>query len=482
MKFNQEFENLLDSLLGSEAASYKEGLEGAGRDWFRYNPLKYTNEFQEGLLRREGFDPRPVEGFSNIWSVPRADRGERSIGKSLSHFLGNLYIQSLSSMIPPLLLDPKPGERILDLCAAPGSKTSMIGSLMEGKGLLVANERSKRRMQSLVFNLRKCCVPNVLFFSQFGEHFGNLYYEQFDRVLVDPPCSALGTLGKNPEVLSWWNMGRSATLANVQKSLLISGIKALRPGGRLVYSTCTLTPEENEGVVDQVLRKYGLELEEISLPGLKSRPALEGFDGKKYHPEVRKAVRIYPFESGTEGFFIASIRKPQRCGTPRLNRPTRLYQDQLHTRRDQEVCGHLDALEERFGLDSGIFRDKAYKTGRELCWVNEEAFSLPCYMPLTAAGYPLAHTRAGQAKLTTEAIHIIGDSVKQGTLELESLAELEAFVNRRDINTGEGDSEQVIVSFQGYFIGHGIISDGRLLSRFPRIGWEFQLAGQGTAN
>jgi len=231
MQLNKEYENLLDSLLGKEADLYREGLKGSGRDWFRFNPLKYTPEFQEDLLRREGFNPQAVEGFSNIWSVPKAVRGERSIGKSLSHFLGNLYIQNLASMIPPLLLAPRPEDRVLDLCAAPGSKTSMLASIMEGKGLLVANERARRRMQSLVFNLRKCCIPNVICFNQFGEHFGNLYYEQFDRVLVDPPCSALGTLGKNPEVLSWWSRARSATLANVQKSLLISGIKALRPGG-----------------------------------------------------------------------------------------------------------------------------------------------------------------------------------------------------------------------------------------------------------
>ncbi len=476
MKFNQEFENLLDSLLGKEADSYLEGLEGGVRDWFRFNPLKYNYGFQERLLRREGFDHRAVDGFSNIYEVPRTASGGISIGKSLSHFLGNLYIQNLASMIPPLLLNPLPGERVLDLCAAPGSKTSMLASLMGGKGLLVANEKSKRRMQSLVFNLRKCCVPNVLFFNQFGEHFGNLYYEQFDRVLVDPSCSALGTLGKNPEVLSWWSRKRSAALANVQKSLLISGIKALRPGGLLVYSTCTITPEENEGVLDQVLRKYDLELEEIDLPGLKCRPALEQADGKRFHPEVRKAVRIYPFESGTEGFFIASIRKTARCGRPRLNRPPRLYQDQLETPSHPAVAENLRTITQRFGLDPEIFQDKAYKTGKELCWVNEEAFSFPCYLPLLSAGYPLAHTRAGQAKLTTEGIHIIGDRVKYGTVELESYAELEDFVNRRDISTGEGDSEQVIVNFQGIPVGHGIVSRGLLLSRFPRIGWEFQLA------
>ena len=475
MKFNQEFETLLDSLLGNEASRYKDGLEGESLNWFRFNPLKYTPEFQESLLRREGFKARPVEGFSNIWSVPKAGRGERSIGKSLSHFLGNLYIQNLASMIPPILLDPQPDDRVLDMCAAPGSKTSMLASLMEGKGLLVANERAKRRMQSLIFNLRKCCVPNVLFFNQFGEHFGNLYYEQFDRVLVDPPCSALGTLGKNPEVLSWWTRARSATLANVQKSLLISGIKALRPGGLLVYSTCTITPEENEGVLDQVLEKYDLELEEIHLPGLKSRPALAEFGGKKFHPEVRKAIRIYPFESGTEGFFIACIRKTKRCGTPRLNRPPQLCQDQLDPPSHPRISEHLEGLEQRFGLDPEIFLEKAYKTGRELCWVNKEAFSFPCYMPLTSAGYPLADTRFGQAKLTTEGIHIIGNRVKTGNLELESLAELEDFVNRRDFDTGESDMEQVVLSFQGFPIGHGIINRGRLLSRFPRIGWGFQL-------
>ncbi len=117
MQTNIEFETLLDSLLGKEASRYREGLEGERLNWFRFNPLKYTPEFQESLLRQEGFKAQAVEGFSNIWSVPKADRGERSIGKSLSHFLGNLYIQNLASMIPPILLDPKPDDRVLDLCS-----------------------------------------------------------------------------------------------------------------------------------------------------------------------------------------------------------------------------------------------------------------------------------------------------------------------------------------------------------------------------
>ena len=482
MQSNPEFDSLLDSLLGQEASSFIAGFEGSPRHWFRFNPLKYTPEFQLEILLQEGFSPEPLEGFPNIWSVPRASREERPIGKSLSHCLGNLYIQNLASMIPPLLLDPEPGERILDLCAAPGSKTSMLASIMGGRGLLVANDRAKRRMQSLVFNLRKCGVPNVLFFNQFGEHFGNLYYEQFDRVLVDPPCSALGTLAKNPEVLSWWSRERSATLARVQKSLLISGIKALRVGGRLVYSTCTITPEENEGVLDQVLEKFDLELEEIHMPGIKTRPALAEAGGKKFHPEVRKAVRLYPHESGTEGFFIACIRKRSRCGVPRLNRPPELCQDQLEPSSHPRVSACIEDLEYRFGLDREIFQDKAFKLGRELYWVNEEAFSFPCYMPLVSAGYPLAHIRTGPAKLTTEAIHAIGKQVKRNSLNLGELSELEDFVNRKDMDeldfpgrTGDLEIDQVAVGFNGFPVGHGIISRGRLLSRFPRVGWNFRL-------
>ena len=478
MQSNPEFDSILDSLLGKESSSFRDGYEEAPRHWFRLNPLKFTQEFQLELLGLEGYRPEELEGFSNIWSVPRNNGENRSFGKSLSHCLGNLYIQNLASMIPPLLLGPRPGERVLDLCAAPGSKTSMLASIMEGRGLLVANDRAKRRMQSLVFNLRKCGVPNVLFFNQFGEHFGNLYYEQFDRVLVDPPCSAMGTLEKNPEVLSWWSRERSATLARVQESLLISGLKALRIGGRLVYSTCTIAPEENEGVIDQVLKKFDLELEEIKLPGIKFRPGLGEAGGRKFHPEIRKAIRLYPHESGTEGFFIASIRKRSRCGVPRLNRPPELRQDQLETCSSPEIAGWLADLEERFGLEPEVFRDKAYRKARSLYWVNEEAFSLPCYLPLVSAGYPLAHVRTGPAKLTTEAIHAIGNRIRRNGIDLPGISGLEDFVNRRDLDLSQdypGDVEQVVASFRGFPIGHGIISRSRLLSRFPRVGWSFQL-------
>ena len=163
MQPNPEFDSLIDGLLGKDSKDFLDGLKGDPCHWFRFNPLKFTLEFQRELLAREGFQAQAVEGFPNIWRVPREKGSASTIGKSLSHCLGNLYIQNLASMIPPLLLDPQPEERVLDLCSAPGSKTSMLASLMEGKGVLVANDRAKRRMQSLIFNLRRCGVPNVIF-------------------------------------------------------------------------------------------------------------------------------------------------------------------------------------------------------------------------------------------------------------------------------------------------------------------------------
>jgi len=474
MDRNKEFYDLLEILMGRDGALYLEAASGNGRDWFRFNPLKFDLEFQHSLLLKEGFVPERAEGFGDLWSVKRPSRGGRGIGKSLSHFLGNIYIQNPASMMPPLILDPQPGETVLDLCAAPGSKTSMLASLMQGKGLLAANDRAKRRLQALVFNLRRCGVPNALCFSEFGEHFGNLYYEHFDRVLVDPPCSALGTVGKNPEVLSWWNRERSLSLSRVQLSLLISGIKALKPGGLLVYSTCTITAEENEGVLDQVLRKFPLELENIRIPGFPARPALQEFEGKRFHPETGKAVRLYPHETGTEGFFIACIRKTGRCGEPKLNQPRRLRQGQLVTCEDPRVSGHLAELEEKFGLERAVFADKAFRPGKNLNWLNEEALSFPCYLPISGAGYPLAHIGSVPARLTTEAIHAIGDSVRKHRLDLEGTAQLQSYVNRREVDTAAEDCDQAVVFYDGHPIGHGLVIGGKLLSRFPRIGWEFQ--------
>lgn len=221
---------------------------------------------------------------------------------------GCLYRQALSSMLPVLVLAPKPGERVLDLCAAPGSKTTQIAAMMDNKGELVAVEAVKARF----FKLKAVCqllgAENVSFKITDGRRFRS--HELFDKVLVDAPCSSEGrfsTLDKDS--LGYWSERKIKEMVRKQRGLLLTASRLLKPGGVLVYSTCTFAPEENEGVVDWALRKAeGLHLETVSLPGVEVYPALAEWEGRDLSPEVKKCVRVLP-EEMMEGFFIAKFRK-----------------------------------------------------------------------------------------------------------------------------------------------------------------------------
>ncbi|MCJ7740813.1 RsmB/NOP family class I SAM-dependent RNA methyltransferase [Candidatus Microgenomates bacterium] len=212
---------------------------------------------------------------------------------------GYLYVQSLSSMIPALVLDPKPGEKILDLCAAPGSKTTQMAAMMENEGEIVANEPNPIRAQKLNANLLKQGVTNTKMVNLYGEDVYKKYSDYFDRVLVDAPCSGEGRIHTyDPETFRGWSLGKIERYVKVQKKLLISAVLAVKKGGIIVYSTCTLEPEENKGVVDEILQKAGgyLVLEEIKIEGK------EGEKGKK------GILRVWP-DKLMEGFFIAKMRK-----------------------------------------------------------------------------------------------------------------------------------------------------------------------------
>ena len=211
-------------------------------------------------------------------------------------------------MIPPLVLGAQPGETVLDMCAAPGSKTTQIGAAMHGEGILVANEMKGDRLQALGINVQRCGLTNCIITQHNGMHFRKLG-PVFDRILLDAPCSGTGTIRKSFKTLRMWNVNMIRKIASMQRSLLFAAWEALKPGGTLVYSTCSLEPEENEGVVDALLKKYDdARVEKISLP-LRHEPALTTFEGKTYHPDVAGCLRLWPQENDTEGFFVGKLAK-----------------------------------------------------------------------------------------------------------------------------------------------------------------------------
>jgi len=273
----------------------------------RVNTLKTTvAHVKENLSKDWKLDPVPwcKEGF---WIDHRGEGDDyrRDVGNLLEHSLGYIFIQEAASMIPPIVLDPKPGEKILDMCASPGSKATQIAQYMQNKGSLVANDYKFDRIKALGLNTQRMGVTNCMITLMEGRWFKEV---QFDRILVDAPCSGTGTIRKSLKTTRIWNPNMVRRLAATQKQLITTAFEILKLGGTMVYSTCTLEPEEDEAVVTHLLNTYpDAKLQDIKLKGLKrSEPVLE-FDGQKYHPDVKKCIRIWPQDNDTEGFFVAKI-------------------------------------------------------------------------------------------------------------------------------------------------------------------------------
>ncbi len=264
----------------------------------RINTLKASPEALLEELRTLGFHPEPLDWSPLLLRFPLAERS--ALVESGPVRCGFLYLQNPSSVLAVELLGPKPGERVLDLCAAPGGKTSHIAQKMENRGELVAVEPVRERFYKLKANLRRLGIGNVRLYRMDGRKIG--YRDHFDRVLVDAPCSAEGCFSLlEPETLRYWSPRKVGECRHKQIGLLLAGLRALKPDGRLLYCTCTFAPEENEEVVEAALRRWrGPPLRLLPIGDL---PA--AFLPGRGLPETG---RILP-DSLFQGFFLALFTK-----------------------------------------------------------------------------------------------------------------------------------------------------------------------------
>ncbi len=220
-----------------------------------------------------------------------------------------LYRQSLSSMLPVLLLDPRRNDRVLDFCAAPGSKTTQMASLMDNQGEIIAVEAIRPRFYKLKSVCELLGVQNVSCKLTDARRFRSA--ELFDKVLVDAPCSSESRFhADEPKSMGYWSPRKIKDMVHKQKGLLLAASRFVKPGGTLVYSTCTFAPEENEGVLDWVLKKTDGRLEVVpsTIEGVVSYPAIMEWEGKKYSDQLKNIFRVLP-DAIMEGFFIAKLFK-----------------------------------------------------------------------------------------------------------------------------------------------------------------------------
>ncbi|MFH1575122.1 MAG: RsmB/NOP family class I SAM-dependent RNA methyltransferase [Acidobacteriota bacterium] len=275
----------------------------------RVNPLKTDRESLVAELRAAGFELAPLSWKDDAFTVPHAQR--RALTESAACGAGRLYIQNPASMVPPLVLDPRPDEWILDLTAAPGSKTLQLAGMMGSQGRISAVEAVRSRFFRLKRNLEAGGASHVRTYLKDGAQVWRSCPEQFDRVLLDAPCSSEGQFNAvDPQTYAYWSQKKIAEMSRKQRRLLFSAIQCLKPGGVLVYSTCTFAPEENEGVVARLLEHFGeaLRIEAVELPCGNVQEGLVEWQGKGFDPELRQAARILP-DGVMEGFFVCRMRK-----------------------------------------------------------------------------------------------------------------------------------------------------------------------------
>jgi tRNA (cytosine49-C5)-methyltransferase len=230
---------------------------------------------------------------------------KKAVGNTLEHYLGYIYLQGAASMLPPVVLKPKPGDMVLDMCASPGSKTTQMAAMMKNEGIIVANDNKIARLKPLTINLQRMGVRNTIITKMEGRWFKT----PFDKILVDAPCSGIGTIRKSPKTIGMWNPNTVRKMAGVQRQLAATAFRALNEGGSMVYSTCTLEPDENEAVVDYILKTFdNAKVEKFSLD-IKRGKIVEEFEGKSYDSDVKKTLRVWPQDNNTEGFFVSKIKK-----------------------------------------------------------------------------------------------------------------------------------------------------------------------------
>lgn len=302
MELPKDFIIKFQQLLQSEAEPFFHTYEQEKKSGLRINPLKISVEKWLEIT------PFPLEKIPFVKSGFYYDPSLVQPGKHPFHAAGLYYIQEPSAMFVAEQLAPEPGEKVLDLCAAPGGKTTQLAGMMKQDGLLLANEIHPKRAKALSENIERMGIANALVTNETPERLARRFPAYFDKILVDAPCSGEGMFRKDPEAVLYWSENHVSSCSLQQKNILDSAYQMLREGGILVYSTCTFSPEENEQTVSAFLQKYP-DLELLEIPknaGIQSgKPEWTDKENK----QLVKTARLWPHYLNGEGHFVAKFQK-----------------------------------------------------------------------------------------------------------------------------------------------------------------------------
>ena len=431
----EEFLGRMKSMLGDEYESFLKYYESEHFRGLRVNTLKCSPEKLKKLI---GFDLEPTPFCPNGFYIPK---DVQSLGNSPLHHCGAFYIQEPSATSAAEMLGVEEGDFVLDLCAAPGGKSTQIGSMLNGTGLLWSNEIVKSRANILLSNIERMGISNAVVSNAHPEQLCERLAGRFDKVLVDAPCSGEGMFRKNGEAQTEWSAEHVRSCAERQLHILDSAKKALKAGGVLVYSTCTFSREENEGVISRFLDEnpdFALEDSGVSF----GRPALD------------YARRIFPMDGG-EGHFAARLRKKGMS--------VRNAVPEISVKADSAVLDFYDSL----------FVGRPF--GENITLIKDKIIILPKnYQPADGVSVLRAGVILGEiVKRRFEPHHSAfaaakkADCVNSVDFEADS-AEIKAFLHGEEIAVPAEIKGYCAVCVSGMTVGFGKASNGRLKNKYPK--------------
>lgn len=444
----QAYLHKMKSFMKTEYDAFLKSYDEIKHQGLRLNTLKIDIE---DFLKHSPFQLESIPWVQEGFYYAEEDRP----GRHPYHESGLYYIQEPSAMVVGVLLNPHPGERILDLCAAPGGKSTHIGARLQGKGLLVSNEIHPSRAKILSQNIERMGITNCVVTNESPQNLSKKFQNYFHKILVDAPCSGEGMFRKDPETCSEWSLENVSRCAERQLEILQSAAKMLMPNGILVYSTCTFSPEENEGVIAQFLERHrAFSVEAVE--------RFEGFERGKpewidsQNQSLIHTIRLWPHKIRGEGHYIALLKKND--GEPsKIKNPTKKLDEKLL--KDYFDFGKeylMDIPKGRFVF----FKDQLYK-------VPEEMLSLE-QLKVLRAGLHLGTMK----KNRFEPSHALALSLKhvdvKNNIFMDSNSdEIVAYLKGETINK-EGKKGWNLVNVDGYSIGWCKIANNMLKNHYPK--------------
>jgi 16S rRNA C967 or C1407 C5-methylase (RsmB/RsmF family)/NOL1/NOP2/fmu family ribosome biogenesis protein len=458
VRLPEAFVARMRELLGPEAGAFLDGYRRPAQRAVRANPLKLDPAALPGLL---GIDPDPVPWCPGAFFLPEAAR----VGSTLAHAAGLCYVQEPSALAVAEALDVRPGQRVLDLAAAPGGKATQAAAGLGGHGVVVANEVQRGRVQALADNLDRWGSWRTVLAAETVAGLADRLPGAFDRVLLDAPCSGEGLFRRNRAAAAQWRPRQVRGNAERQRGLLADAARLVRPGGVLVYSTCTFAPEENEGQVAWFLTAHpGWEVLDLPLhPGFSpGRPDWT----PSGPPALARTVRLWPHHLRGEGHFIAklghrSVAEPEVAGSGQSTGP-----GGRGGRRDPEGRGAVVEAWREFAAGALVEEPVGVRVVGERVYrvVDEEVAAAG--LRLVRPGLLLGRVRPGRF----EPAHALGMAAGPGLArrgrELDD-GEAAAWVRGETLGHG-GPGGWTLVRWNGWPLGWGRAAGGTLKNHYPK--------------